>query len=244
VDELIPYPGSPAAWGDMVASLVDGPPPTPYCPRDWPAPSFTAFALPSKPYVVLHVGASTALKLWEPGNWRTLAHELRRRGWNVALSGGRNEGQIARHIALDESFASYAEKLDLAQLWALVANAGLLVCPDTGVAHLGRLTGTPTVTLFGPGSAVICGAGDFWRTSPYRAVTVADFPCRDQKILFRREIPWVRRCARNVKECAAPRCMFAIHPDAVVAACEELTRPRAEESARLVDTASIRRVLS
>ena len=35
--------------------------------------------------------------------------------------------------------------------------------PDTGVAHLGRVVGVPTVTLFGPGSAVICGAGRFLR---------------------------------------------------------------------------------
>ena len=53
--------------------------------------------------------------------------------------------------------------LDLAQLWHLLAGAELLVAPDTGVAHLGRIVGAPTVTLFGPGSALLCGAGDFWR---------------------------------------------------------------------------------
>jgi len=45
-----------------------------------------------------------------------------------------------------------------------------------------------TVALFGPGSAVLCGAGEFWKQSPYRAIAVDNFPCRDQGSLFKREI--------------------------------------------------------
>ena len=56
-------------------------------------------------------------------------------------------------------FRSLAGRADLAQLWHLLAGAALLVAPDTGVAHLGRVTATPTVALFGPGSAAICGRG-------------------------------------------------------------------------------------
>ena len=100
----------------------------------------------------------------------------------------------------------------------------MLVCPDTGVAHLGRLAGTPTVTLFGPGSAVLCGAGEFWREAPYCAVTVEDFDCRDQRVLFKRDIAWVRRCGRSIAECLAPRCMQAISAEAVAAAAQALAR--------------------
>jgi hypothetical protein len=82
------------------------------------------------------------------------------------------------------------------------------------------------VTLFGPGSAVICGAGDFWRASPYRAVTVDPFPCRDQRVLFKREIAWVRRCGRGTAECPAPRCMHAIGLEDVTVAIDELVEPR------------------
>ena len=91
----------------------------------------------------------------------------------------------------------------------------LLVAPDTGVAHLGRIVGVPTVTLFGPGSAVLCGAGDFWCDAPYRAVTIEPFACRDQRVLFKREIPWVRRCGRSVAACPRHLCMPAIGVDAV-----------------------------
>jgi len=53
-------------------------------------------------------------------------------------------------------------------------------------------------------------------------VTVDPFPCRDQRILFRREIPWVRRCARTLAECPEPLCMQAIGVAAVTAAVDEL----------------------
>jgi len=84
------------------------------------------------------------------------------------------------------------------------------------------VAGARTVALFGPGSSVITGAGDFWRNSPYRAVTVDPFPCRDQRVLFRREIEWVRRCARTPAQCPEHLCMQAISLDAVIAAAGEL----------------------
>ena len=56
----------------------------------------------------------------------------------------------------------------------------------------------------------------------YRAVTVDPFPCRDQRVLFKREIAWVRRCGRTLAECAHPRCMDAIEVDAVTAAIASL----------------------
>jgi hypothetical protein len=93
------------------------------------------------------------------------------------------------------------------------------------VAHLGRVAFTPTVTLFGPGSAVICGNGEFWRDTPWRAVTEDPFECRDQQVLFRRRIEWVRRCGRTPLECAEPRCMHAIGVDAVMQAVQGLLAP-------------------
>jgi ADP-heptose:LPS heptosyltransferase len=41
-------------------------------------------------------------------------------------------------------------KLDVVQLAALVANARLVICGDTGLAHLASAYGTPSVLLFGP----------------------------------------------------------------------------------------------
>ena len=222
VDELRNYPAAPAAWADMVATLADGPAPAPYRRSDWRAPPAAPFERPSRAYAVLHVGASTPLKRWDPLRWRALAVSIEARGLVPVWSAGRGEDAIARDCAGDLPFPSYAGALSLPQLWHLVANASLLVAPDTGVAHLGRLVGTPTVALFGPGSATISGAGEFWRDAPYRAVTVSPFPCRDQRVLFKRELEWVRRCGRSTSECGHPRCMDAIDLDSVLTAIAEV----------------------
>ena len=222
VDEMRRYPDAPAAWSDIVADLVEGPDPGPYARGDWPEPAAKSFAAPTAPYAVLHVGASTPLKQWMPERWMEVAQALAARGVQPVWSAGRGEESIVARCDSGGRFASYAGKLDLAQMWHLLAGARLLVAPDTGIAHLGRVTFTPTVTLFGPGSAVICGPGRFWRDTPTRAVTIADFPCRDQDVLFRRKIAWVRHCARSVAECGDPRCMHAIGVPAVLAAIDGL----------------------
>ncbi|MCX7961217.1 MAG: glycosyltransferase family 9 protein [Burkholderiales bacterium] len=209
-DELRAYPDAPGAWGDIVAGLADGPPPRPYAPADWPDPPHAPFDVPAGRYAVLHVGASSPLKRWLPENWRTLAAALRADGFEIVWSAGAGEEEAVAAADPAREHPSYAGRLDLAQLWHLVKRASLLVSPDTGIAHLGRIVGTPTVALFGPGSALLCGAGEFWRNAPFRAVTVEPFPCRDQRSLFKREIAWVRRCARTLAQCSAPRCMHAI----------------------------------
>jgi ADP-heptose:LPS heptosyltransferase len=171
---------------------------------------------------VLHVGGSTVLKLWPAERWAALADGLARRGFAIAWSAGPGEEALAKSADPDGRHASYAGRLDLAQLWHLVAGAGLLVAPDTGVAHLGRLTWTSTVVLFGPGSAVLAGPGQFWRDTPWRAVGRDPFPCRDQPYLFRRRVEWVRRCGRTVEECPEPRCMHAIDVAEVLRAADDL----------------------
>jgi ADP-heptose:LPS heptosyltransferase len=226
VDEAHAYAGEPAAWGDMVADLVQGAEPAPYARGDWPDPPAASFELPTQPYAVLHVGASTALKQWLPQRWNALAHALAGEGLAVAWSAGRGEEAIVEACDPERAFASYAGRLDLAQVWRLLRGAALLVSPDTGVAHLGRVTWTPTVTLFGPGSRVLCGAGRFWRDTPWAGVDEDPFPCRDQTILFGRDVAWVRRCGRSLAECAEPRCMHAIPVDAVLAATREVRAVR------------------
>jgi ADP-heptose:LPS heptosyltransferase len=215
VDRQIDYPERPGAWGDLVAALVEGPAPPPYRVHEWSAPPHAAFARPTSPYAVLHVGASSALKLWPAQRWRALADWFAARGVAPVWSAGVTETAVVDAIDRDRRFESFAGRLDLAQMWHLLAGATTLVAPDTGIAHLGRVVGTPTVALFGPGSAVLCGAGDFWRDAPYRAVTVDPFPCRDQRVLFKREIAWVRRCGRSVAECPRHLCMPAIETEAV-----------------------------
>lgn len=225
VDEQRPYRATPAAWGDMVADLVDGVEPPPYRAADWPAPPARAFDRPAAAYAVLHVGASTPLKHWPVERWRAVADALEARGLQVVWSAGPGEEAVVAACDPQGVRRSYAGALDLAQMWHLLAGAQLVVAPDTGIAHLARATGAPTLAIFGPGSAVACQNGSFWRDMPYRGLTAEDFPCRDQQLLFRREVTWMRRCTRSPAECARPRCMEAVAVDPVLQAAGELLAP-------------------
>jgi ADP-heptose:LPS heptosyltransferase len=224
VDEFRQYRAAPAAWGDMVADLVDGEPARAYHPADWPAPACAAFDAPPGRYAVLHVEASTPLKQWKDAEWLALADRLSSIGVRPVWSAGPAGSPLLRRIDAAGRYPALGHQLDLAQLWRLIAGAALLVCPDTSVMHIGRLTGTPTVALFGPSSAALFGPGDFWRKTPWSAVTLADFPCRDQNRLFKREIAWVRRCQRSTSECGEARCMQAIGVEEVARAAVGLLR--------------------
>lgn len=225
VDEAIPYSAVPTAFCDTAAELVPGPAPPPFHPDAWPAPALDDAPLFEGDYAVLHVGASSPLKLWSAARWRELAEALERARIAVVWSAGPGETAILDDVDPPGSRARIEGTLSLAALWHVLARARLLVCPDTGIAHLGRVVGVPTVTLFGPGSAVICGPGRFFAAARGRAVTVDPFPCRDQTIQFFREVPWARRCERLFGEgpmrCSRARCMEAIDVDAVVAAARE-----------------------
>ncbi|SAL20050.1 glycosyltransferase family 9 protein [Caballeronia humi] len=223
LDEGRPYPAEPAAWADLATELVDGPPPPRYRPGDWPAPAHAdlpELAALTRPYVVLHPGASTEVKRWPDERWRALAAFVESQGFEPVWSGGPKEVDLIRAIDPDARYLNFAGRVGLGELWHLYAGSKAIVCPDTGVAHLGRLIDVPTITLFGPGNALIHGAGEYWSAAPFVPVTIADMSCRDEPYIFRRHVAWVRRCDRNETTCVAWRgdhadCMGLISLEAV-----------------------------
>ena len=224
IDESLPLPPEPMALADMFALLcgadAENSDPLRYRAGDWPAPDCEAFDKPEGPYAVLHVGAGSPLRLWEPSKWRSVARAIAAQGVRVVWTSGRNETDLVNEIDPDVQYHSLAGQLDLAQLWHLLAGARVAVTLDTGIAHMAKLTRTPVAALFGQGSAVLFGRGRFWENAPFAEVTVAQFPCRDQRHLFKREIDWVRRCNRTLAGCPRARCMEAISPEQVLAALQ------------------------
>lgn len=225
VDESIRWPTAPMALADMFASLAGNDGDESYDRAQWPAPDCEPFDRPAAPYVVLHVGAGSTLRHWPAERWLDLAQSLVYQGFSPIWSGSAQDIDLIAAIDPQKRFASCAGTLNLAQLWRLLEHAALLVVPDTGIAHLAKLTGTPTVCLFGPGSDVLFGTGRFWRHHRFIPVIQADFPCRDQRTLFGRRIEWVRRCQRSTAQCAAPACMHALDTERVIAACRQLLGP-------------------
>ena len=218
VDERVRLPARPASLADMFASLSGYTGKLSFHPGDWPAPAFGPYERPNAPYAVLHVGAGSPLRLWQPEKWRAVAEFLYRKGISPVWSAAKAERNLIKDIDPKGSYVSLAGRLDLAQLWDLLARAERLVALDSGIAHLAKLAGARTVALYGPGSSVLFGRGEYWRAAPFTEVTIPDFPCRDQRRIFQRELAWVRRCNRTLAECPRARCMEAIGAEQVIAA--------------------------
>jgi ADP-heptose:LPS heptosyltransferase len=220
LDQPMSYPSDPKAWADAVPEILLGASPARFCAGEWPAPAKPVEALPGGRYAVLHIGASTRLKAWPAARWNVVADAQRKKGLSVIFSGSSKESHLLEGIRASETERAWFGRLDLAGLWHLLAGAACLICPDTGIAHLARLAGVRTVAMFGPGSAVIHGAGDFWHASDFTACTSSPFPCRDQTRLFRREVSSVARCGRATGnapgQCPEPLCMQAISADSVL----------------------------
>ncbi len=102
--------------------------------------------------IIIHPGAGQASRCWPAERYAEVAHRLGLEG-QVVITGGPSEVRLAERVARRAGLPSssvLAGQLDLLDLAALVASARLLICGDTGVAHLATAYGTPSVLLFGP----------------------------------------------------------------------------------------------
>jgi ADP-heptose:LPS heptosyltransferase len=104
-------------------------------------------------YALLHPGAASEARRWPPLRFAAVARRLARDGRRVLVSGDARERPLAEQVAREAGLAPHAVtagRFDLRGLATLVRDASLLVCGDTGVAHLATALGTPSVVLFGP----------------------------------------------------------------------------------------------
>lgn len=106
-----------------------------------------AVAGPAPGAVVLHPGAASGSRRWPAERFAAVAAALLADGHRVVVTGGPSERDLAAAVA---AAGAEAVGTDLTELAALVADAALVVCGDTGVAHLATAYGTPSVLLFGP----------------------------------------------------------------------------------------------
>ncbi|HEU5474987.1 MAG TPA: glycosyltransferase family 9 protein [Actinophytocola sp.] len=110
--------------------------------------------------VVIHPGAAYESKRWPVNRFARVAGELRAAGYPVVVTGSAAERDLAARLAGRAGLpagAVLAGRTGLLDLAALVAEARLVISGDTGIAHLAYAFGTPSVTLFGPVPARLCG---------------------------------------------------------------------------------------
>lgn len=115
------------------------------------------------PHVVVHPGAASGSRRWPCERWAAVAGALARRGLPVVVTGSDAERDLCARVVAGVrhdgerhaggpagEVSDVAGRLDLHGLAEVVSTARLVVCGDTGVAHVATAFGTPSVVLFGP----------------------------------------------------------------------------------------------
>jgi ADP-heptose:LPS heptosyltransferase len=111
---------------------------------------------------IVHPGAAYPARRWPPERFARVAAMLD----DVVVTGNTAEVPLAREVAELAGLPDdrvLAGRTDLAGLIELISKARLVVCGDTGVAHLATAFCVPSVVLFGPVSPSLWGPPPGWR---------------------------------------------------------------------------------
>jgi ADP-heptose:LPS heptosyltransferase len=222
VDKHAAWPEHPCTLAEIFSNMVDGQEPAHYHPDQWPVQQCD-LRLPAKPYCVMHISARNLLRRWPVAHWKKIAENLRSRGFHIVWSAGPGDDALLEQISTAEGDMRFPGTLALPELRQLITGANLLVTVETGIAHLCRLTGTPSIVIFGQGNPNLHGNEPFWgKASPMQPVFIEDIQCRDQTHVFGQNISWVRRCDRSQQQCSKPICIERIEPAQVDLAANAL----------------------
>jgi len=108
---------------------------------------------------VLHPGAAAGSRRWPVERWAAVARALAGKGHRLVVTGTPGEQALVDAVA-GAAGARTATRLEVEELFGLVAAASLVISADTGVAHVASAFGTPSVVLFGPVSPARWGPPD------------------------------------------------------------------------------------
>ena len=158
-----------------------------------------------RPLVVAHPGASASSRRYPPEMFaRALELIARDTGCHLVLTGDEHEVALVESIrdSMTAPSHSFAGRLDLGGLGALIAAADVLVSNNTGPVHIAAALGTPVVDLYA-------------LTNPQH--TPWKVPCR---VLFH-DVP-CRYCYKSVCPSGHHECLRNVAPETVAEAARQL----------------------
>jgi len=166
---------------------------------------------PGDRVAVLNPGASEASKQWPPKNYAAVADALARKGFRIAVLGGKQDAQVCWEVigAMHYPAINLAANNTISQAAAFLRHARLFISCDTGPMHIASSVGTPVVCVMGrnqPGLNAV-------RWGPHHS----------KSIVLHKDIGCVPCLAHDCKKNF--QCLAAITPEEVVLACEKLVGP-------------------
>lgn len=166
----------------------------------------------SRPFVVVHPGASVPARAWSPEANAALVARLAGLGRRVIVTGAPSERKLCALVAAGASgTVDLSGTTDLACLAEVLAGADALVVGNTGPAHLAAAVGTPVVSLFAP--TVPAGR---WR------------PWRVAHVLLGEQDIGCAGCRSRTCPLEGQPCLDVVEVDHVVDAVHRLTGPTLE----------------
>ncbi|MDG2107745.1 MAG: glycosyltransferase family 9 protein [Woeseiaceae bacterium] len=149
---------------------------------------------PIKPLVIVSPCSSNRsrnFRNWSIKNYTKTIEYLNKKKCHVILTGGQSSLEIEYGIALSKN--TMVENLigmtSLKQLAALISAADLVICPDSGPAHIATSFGTPVLGLYATSNPQ--------RTGPFasRKLTVNRYPDAAKKFLGKsvEQLHWGQR---------------------------------------------------
>jgi len=141
-------------------------------------------------YAVISPAASKAERNWTVHGYIAAAQHLIEKGYKIVLCGGPGplDAEISAQILQTPHVVSLnlVGKTSLKQMLAVLADATLVIAPDTGPAHMATTMGTPVVGLY--------AHSNFRRTGPYLSqdlvASVYDVQIKGQKGKEWVYLPW------------------------------------------------------
>lgn len=113
----------------------------------------------ASPYLVFLHGTTWKSKHWPETYWVALSQYATQNGWRVVLPwGSQSEQERAMRIASHSDQIEVLPKMNLKEAATVLASSKGVVSVDTGLGHLAAALNVPTVSLYGPTSAVLSGA--------------------------------------------------------------------------------------
>ena len=155
--------------------------------------------------VVVHPGATAASRRYPPEQYaRAVDLLIDQTGCQVLFTGDAGEDALIRKVqdGMANTSHSFAGRLNLAELAALIAEADLLISNNTGPAHIAAAVGTPVVDLY----ALTNPQHTPWQVRS--RVLFHDVPCRN--------------CYKSTCPAGHHDCLKRVPPERVTAAAREL----------------------
>jgi lipopolysaccharide heptosyltransferase II len=162
---------------------------------------------PRRPYLVVHPGASAASRRYPADRFGAAVRLIvERRPMPVVFTGGHDERALValacEHTGNGVPIVDFAGELSLGELGAVIADSALLICNNSGPAHLAAAVQTPVVDLY----ALTNPQHAPWRTASH--VLYHDVPCRN--------------CLRSVCPEGHHACLRGVPPQRVALAALDL----------------------